>query len=46
MHREIKQKHKDMNNYNILFSSEIEAFIEETIAEEKEIRISVVRNDR
>ena len=35
-----------MNNYNILFSAEIEAFIEETIAEEKEIRISVVKADR
>ena len=35
-----------MNNYNILFSNEIEAFIEETIAQEKEIRMSIVRNDR
>ena len=35
-----------MNNYNILFNSEIEAFIEETIAEAKEITISVIKNDR
>ena len=46
LHRERKQKHKDMNNYSILFSTEIEAFIEETIAEAKEIQISLVRNDR
>lgn len=31
-----------MNNYNYLFSSEIEAFIEETIADSKEINISLV----
>lgn len=35
-----------MNNYNILFNAEVEAFIEETIAEAKEIQISIVRNDR
>ena len=35
-----------MNNYNLLFNNEIEAFIEETIAEEKEIRISVIRSER
>lgn len=35
-----------MNNYNLLFSNEIETFIEETIAEEKEIRISVIRSER
>lgn len=35
-----------MNNYNLLFSNEIEAFIEETIAEEKEIRISVIRSEK
>ncbi len=31
-----------MNNYNYLFNSEIEAFIEATIADSKEINISLV----
>ncbi len=35
-----------MNNYNILFSSEIEAFIEETIGDSKEVKISIIRDDR
>mgnify|MGYP007101855202 CR=1 FL=1 len=35
-----------MNSYNILFSNEIAAFIEETIGESKEVQISIIRNDR
>ncbi len=35
-----------MNSYNILFNSEIEAFIEETIGESKEVQISIIRDDR
>lgn len=35
-----------MNSYNILFNSEIEAFIEETIGDSKEVQISILRDDR
>lgn len=35
-----------MNSYNILFNSEIEALIEETIGEGKEVNISILRDDR
>ena len=35
-----------MNSYNNLFSSEIAAFIEETIGEAQEVKISIIRDDR
>lgn len=35
-----------MNNYNILFNAEVEAFIEETIADYQEVKISIIRDDR
>lgn len=35
-----------MNSYNILFNSEIAAFIEETIGESDEMNISILRDDR
>ena len=35
-----------MNSYNILFSNEIAAFIEETIADSQEVQISLTRDDR
>ena len=41
-----KLKHKAMNSYNILFGSEIAAFINETIDEAQKIEISILREER
>ena len=35
-----------MNSYNILFNSDIAAFIEETIGDAQEVQISIIRDDR